>query len=296
LSQPPTAKAVRNRYLLKRANYIYRRVVPPKFRPIVGKRAWWITLSVDNKFDALLEVSRLAKVHDAALRQLRALSDTALLRLEIAKLRETLRSAEIPGAIAKALPSLPSPLREAIDCEGGPSKTIDKIDVNVMARATVAQFPEGSAAFVLPDDLHTLPVEEMRNELVEHAEWQQIWTSARDDNARLRPIISALGLGSEKTPLTVSDMAEAWFEAVPRRSNTVQRLRMTVKRFTDTAGDLPAARVTPLLVAEFFDQVARLPDPTGTPPGMREAPMPDLLAWAAENPDHPRILASSFNT
>ena len=289
-------KAATTRFLaIRGTTYTYKRRVPARFHAAVGQTAWWITIRASSLQDAQAQTARLAKEHDAILAALKRLPPAALLRKQVENTRHD--RAKLAAVIAASVPALSPAVRQAIDAEGGVSRLLDNLDMHALDQAVVAlSGPEGVGAMSLPDYVASLTPDRLRGEIEEFREWQAIHTRARNDAPRLQPVARALGLWSSDDAIpTISAAAETWLTVKPRQPSTASRIRFVVKRLTERVGDIPLDQVTALMLINFMDEVAKLPDTAKLPDALRRGSMTDLLAWASNHPDHPTILATSAN-
>ncbi len=313
-------KVATTRFLVMRGStYTYKRKIPARFRGAIdgtAQTAWWITIRAASLQEAQIKAARLAEEHDALIARLKRLPPATLLRLKVERVaaaaRHKVEEAEGDAdkvqvttsearqrqiaAIAEALPSLPQSVRDAIKAEGGVERLLDRIDTHIVDQAVVKlSGDDGIGAMALPPDIATMSPERLRAEATELQTWQEIHHRVKEDGSRLEAVARAIGLEKAPTGITISEAAEVWIDKKRRQPATISRIRFVVKRFVEQVGDLPLEEITSRIVTRFLDSVADLPDTAGLPDKVRRGPMPDLLAWSASNPDHPRIMPTTVN-
>lgn len=288
-------KAATVRYLMVRGEtYLYKRRVPAKFQSVIGRTAWWITIRAASLPEAQIKAIRLAEEHDAQLARLSRLSPSEVARHAVRKAGSD--RTRLVKALKDALPHLPPSVQTAIEAEGGVTGLLDTIKLHAVDRAVVdLSGPEGVAALTLPPNAASMSPARLRAEVSELAEWQDIHRRAREDANRLGPLTRAIGVAGPDVTPTVSEAAEEWLRRKPRQPNTVNRIRLVVRRLAEHAGDIPITEFTSRMLVKFMDDVARLPDTAGLPDKVRTSAMPALVAWATTHPDHPAVMPSTVN-
>lgn len=85
----------------------------------------------------------------------------------------------------------------------------------------------------------------------------------------------------------------AWLKAKKRSASAVREFAHAIARFNELHGDLPIIQITRRHVREFREALQLIPKRRSG--RLKEAPLPDLVAWAGQHPEAERISPATVN-
>ena len=276
--------------------YRWRFDIPPELRSsFSGKRtiAGTLTTRPDDLTAAMAELKPIVSAHKARIKRLRALPADYRLREAMAA---TTDHDEALTLLQQHLTVQPPDVQRVVKEQGGPEGMLWKLYTHAIADAAASQ----PMPAVDPYD-ELLPwrrrVHAARR-IIETTRSRSGATRAKATLAPLVPTFEALGL--IERPDTLENVANDWINSKPkggsvRQPSTVRRLRGAVRRMVEFFGPVPMEAITSRQISAYIEAVEQLPAPRGLPGAIKGATLSELVAWADDHPDHPRLEATTRN-